>query len=78
MSTSRRRKSRTTLAWLASTVLAAAAHAQQGPFTESQAAAGRSSYLANCAGCHQGDLRGNNEARPLAGPDFMRTWSGRT
>ena len=78
MSTSRRRRSRSTLAWLAATVLAAAAHAQQGPFTESQAAAGRSSYLANCAGCHQPDLRGSNEARPLAGPDFMRTWSGRT
>jgi alcohol dehydrogenase (cytochrome c) len=58
--------------------LAAAVQAQQGPFTEAQAAAGRASYLANCAGCHLADLRGANEARPLAGPDFMRTWSGRT
>src|SRR5689334_23922036 len=64
------------------TVLAAlvplAALAQSGPYTEQQAAAGRSSYVANCAGCHQPDLRGSNEARPLAGADFMRNWSGRT
>jgi alcohol dehydrogenase (cytochrome c) len=58
--------------------LAGAAHAQSGPFTEAQAAAGRASYLANCAGCHLADLRGANEARPLVGPDFMRTWSERT
>jgi alcohol dehydrogenase (cytochrome c) len=58
--------------------LAGAAHAQSGPFTEAQAAAGRSSYLANCAGCHQPDMRGSNEARPLVGADFMRTWSGRS
>jgi hypothetical protein len=63
---------------LASAVLAGAAQAQQGPFTEAQAAAGRASYLANCAGCHLPDLRGANEARPLVGPDFMRTWGGRT
>jgi alcohol dehydrogenase (cytochrome c) len=55
-----------------------AAQAQTGPFTEAQAAAGRASYLANCAGCHLADLRGANEARPLVGPDFMRTWGGRT
>jgi alcohol dehydrogenase (cytochrome c) len=54
------------------------AQAQSGPFTEQQAAAGRASYLANCAGCHQPDLRGANEAKPLAGPDFMRTWGERT
>jgi len=54
------------------------ADAQTGPFTEQQSAAGRASYLANCAGCHLPDLRGANEARPLVGPDFMRTWGGRT
>src|SRR5688572_17161973 len=62
----------------AALALASTAHAQAGPFTEVQAAAGRASYLANCAGCHLPDLRGANEARPLVGPDFMRTWSGRT
>ncbi len=63
---------------LASAALAAGAGAEDGPFTEGQAAAGRSSYLANCAGCHLPDLRGANEARPIVGPDFMRTWGGRT
>jgi alcohol dehydrogenase (cytochrome c) len=63
---------------LAVAALAGAADAQPGPFTEAQAAAGRASYLANCAGCHLADLRGANEARPLVGPDFMRTWSERS
>ncbi len=58
--------------------LAGAAQAQPAPFTEAQAAAGRASYLANCAGCHLADLRGANEARPLVGPDFMRTWGERS
>ena len=74
---SRARRARVGLA-AAALGLAAAAHSQTGPFTEAQAAAGRSSYLANCAGCHLTDLRGANEARPLVGTDFMRTWSGRT
>src|SRR5262245_16938385 len=63
---------------LAVAALTSAVYAQAGPFTEAQAAAGRASYLANCAGCHLPDLRGANEARPLVGPDFMRTWTGRT
>jgi alcohol dehydrogenase (cytochrome c) len=62
----------------AALAVASTAYSQAGAFTEAQAAAGRSSYLANCAGCHLADLRGANEARPLVGPDFMRTWSGRT
>ena len=63
---------------ITATALASVAHAQAGPFTEAQAAAGRASYFANCAGCHLADLRGANEARPLVGPDFMRTWSARS
>jgi PQQ-dependent dehydrogenase (methanol/ethanol family) len=63
-------------AWAAAT--AGAALGQAGPFTAEQAAAGRASYLANCAGCHLSDLRGANEARPLVGADFMRTWGPRT
>jgi alcohol dehydrogenase (cytochrome c) len=55
-----------------------AAFAQTGPFTEQQAAAGRASYLANCAGCHLADLHGSNEARPLVGADFMRNWGARS
>jgi hypothetical protein len=49
-----------------------------GPFTEEQVAAGRSTYEANCSGCHMYDLRGQNEAKPLTGPEFMNTWSTRS
>ena len=54
--------------------LPGAGAAQDGAFTAAQAAAGRTSYLVNCVGCHLADLRGSNEARPLTGGDFMNTW----
>jgi alcohol dehydrogenase (cytochrome c) len=57
---------------------AADANAQQGVFTAEQAAAGRTSYIANCSGCHLRDLRGTNEARSLTGGDFLGTWGERT
>jgi len=47
-------------------------------YTAAQAAAGQASYQANCASCHQPTLAGQNEAPPLAGPNFMTTWRGRT
>ena len=66
-------------AWIVGALLASAAQGQtSGPFTQQQAAAGRTSYQVNCAGCHQADLRGANEAKPLVGPDFLRTWGERT
>jgi hypothetical protein len=34
--------------------------------------------MTNCAGCHQPDLSGQNEAQPLAGPNFMTTWGNRS
>ena len=56
--------------------------AQQGtgvaPYTAAQAAAGRGSYQANCAGCHGPDLGGRNDAPQLAGAQFVGTWGGRT
>lgn len=64
--------------FIAGLLAAHVARAQAGPFTAEQSAAGRTSYLVNCAGCHQRDLRGENEARPLRGTDFMNTWSDRT
>ena len=63
------------------TILVAAgatAQAQTGGFTESQAAAGLSSYTLHCASCHRGDLSGINEARALVGPTFMSVWNERT
>ncbi len=60
------------------TVLSSTAQAQSGSFTESQAAAGLSSYRLHCASCHRDDLSGINEARPLVGSSFMTVWRERT
>src|SRR5580658_4465348 len=48
------------------------------PYTAAQAAAGRTVYQANCAGCHGADLGGRNDASQLAGSLFMGSWGGRT
>ena len=48
--------------------------ASPGIYTAAQAATGRTTYQTNCAGCHLNDLRGRNEAPPLAGPNFMSAW----
>ena len=58
--------------------VASMAGAQESTFTTQQSAAGRTSYLVNCAGCHMRDLRGDNEATPLSGTDFMNTWESRS
>src|SRR5215469_13146326 len=49
-----------------------------GPYTADQAAAGRTVFQANCAGCHGPDLAGRNDAPQLAGTQFMANWGGRT
>ncbi len=60
----------------------ASAEAQQparvGVYTAAQADAGRAVYQANCAACHLPDLKGSNEALPLAGGNFMSAWRNRT
>ncbi len=56
----------------------AQAPATAGPFTPQQAAAGFVAYRTHCASCHLPDLGGLNEARPLAGIDFMNVWAERT
>ena len=48
-----------------------------GPFTAAQAAAGATAYQANCATCHQPDLRGQGTATPLAGQAFIGAWGSR-
>src|SRR5437588_7317046 len=48
-----------------------------GPFTAAQAAAGATAYQANCATCHQPDLRGQGTATPLAGSAFIGAWGSR-
>ena len=48
-----------------------------GPFAAAQAVAGAAAYQANCAACHQPDLRGQGTAAPLVGPEFIGAWGGR-
>src|SRR5712671_6724539 len=52
--------------------------ARTGPYTSDQANAGRAVYQAKCATCHLPDLKGSNEAPPLAGGNFANTWRTRT
>ncbi|MEI9813619.1 MAG: PQQ-binding-like beta-propeller repeat protein [Acidobacteriota bacterium] len=48
-----------------------------GPYTQAQAAAGRTVYQANCASCHAADLSGR-EGPQLAGSNFIAQWGPRT
>ena len=52
--------------------------AKSNSYAAEQSSAGRAAYLANCAACHMPDLKGSNEALPLAGASFMSTWRNRT
>ncbi|HEX6214343.1 MAG TPA: cytochrome c, partial [Vicinamibacterales bacterium] len=47
-------------------------------YTQAEATAGQASYQANCASCHMPDLAGQNEAPPLRGANFIRTWRERS
>jgi PQQ-dependent dehydrogenase (methanol/ethanol family) len=49
-----------------------------GPFTAAQATAGAAAYQANCATCHQPDLKGQGTAPALSGPEFTGGWGTRT
>ena len=69
-------------AMLAVGIGATGASAQQAAtsdsFTGEQAAAGRANYMSMCAPCHMPDLKGSNEALPLAGLGFVSVWRSRT
>ncbi len=49
----------------------------QASFTESQAEAGETVYLEDCASCHLTNFRGSGEAPALVGPDFRGAWGSR-
>jgi alcohol dehydrogenase (cytochrome c) len=47
-------------------------------FSAAQAASGATAYQANCAACHQPDLRGQGTATPLTGTEFLGSWGNRS
>jgi alcohol dehydrogenase (cytochrome c) len=49
-----------------------------GRYTAAQAAAGRATYQAQCSSCHLPDLKGQGDAAPLAGSEFMDAWGRRS
>jgi len=49
-----------------------------GIYTAQQAAAGRTSYEANCGGCHQQSMAGSGDAPALRGSQFVANWGPRT
>ncbi|HUK35956.1 MAG TPA: PQQ-binding-like beta-propeller repeat protein, partial [Vicinamibacterales bacterium] len=54
---------------------------QQAPaasYSAAQAAAGRTTYQAQCASCHLPDLKGSGDAAPLVGSEFMSSWGRRS
>jgi mono/diheme cytochrome c family protein len=48
-----------------------------GVYTQQQAAAGASVFADKCASCHGAKLEGV-AGPPLAGPDFMKKWQGKS
>ena len=62
-----------------STVLAQATKSvNDGVYTAEQAKKGDALYKEQCASCHGDNLEGAGPMPPLAGPDFMTNWQGKT
>src|SRR5438132_13752772 len=61
-----------------SLVLIAGQQPRPGAYAAAQAAAGRTTYQAQCASCHLPDLKGSGDAAPLAGSEFMSSWGRRS
>lgn len=49
-----------------------------GVYTEEQANRGKGQYMETCSSCHAEDLRGDGQAPPIAGVEFMFSWDGRS
>ena len=47
-------------------------------YTEAQAARGKETYMAECAGCHADDLGGSGYAPAMKGSEFMTAWGEKT
>jgi mono/diheme cytochrome c family protein len=60
----------------ASALLAGSASAADGPFTQEQAADGKTRYNNQCATCHRPNLKGG-QGPALIGDDFKNKWAGK-
>jgi len=60
------------------TLGAQAKAASAGVYTADQATQGSAVYTDQCAACHGDNLEGSGPMPPLAGPDFMANWMGKT
>jgi mono/diheme cytochrome c family protein len=49
-----------------------------GVYTAEQAAHGQALYNNSCFSCHGADLSGDDEDPPIAGPEFLTKWKGKT
>lgn len=49
-----------------------------GVYTAEQAKRGEGLYKEQCAACHGDNLEGAGPMPPLAGPDFLTNWQGKT
>jgi mono/diheme cytochrome c family protein len=59
------------------TVLASAASARDGLYTEAQAGRGKGLYRENCMACHGDRLQGSESSPSLAGAGFFAKWGKR-
>lgn len=64
--------------WSYGQLIVTAPQAQDGLYTDSQAARGKAAYSQSCASCHGDDLSGRDPAPALSGNAFMTRWGGRS
>ena len=68
----------TCIVMAAATVAAARARSVwDGVYTKAQAARGKSIYNETCTRCHGETMLGGDDAKPLAGKDFLDRWDGK-
>ena len=48
-----------------------------GVYSTAQAARGQKAYVAECARCHGKALEGLEDASPLVGPEFLKSWESK-
>src|SRR5215510_11496963 len=64
---------------LSATMIAQATKSvSEGVYTAEQAKRGEAVYKEQCAACHGDNLEGSGPMPALSGPDFVKSWKGKT